>query len=79
MSDAKDWSAHYTAWKLFETVLQANEVEPKQLSKDVMLDLFSDCVNAVAGEYIADIDDIDDDDFDDDEVVDEDDEDDDDD
>ncbi|MAI91344.1 hypothetical protein [Ponticaulis sp.] len=70
MSESKDWSPSYTAWKLMETILEANEVKPSDLGKDLLLDLFSDCVNAVSGEYVADLDDLDDE-FDEDEFDDE--------
>lgn len=69
MSDSKDWSPSYMAWKLLETILEGKGVKPSDLGKDLLLDLYSDCVNSVAGEYVADIEDIDDelddDDFDD--------------
>lgn len=69
MSDHKDWSPSYTAWKLMEVVLEARNLKPIDLGKEQLLDLFSDCVNSVQGEYVADIedldDDIDDEDFDD--------------
>lgn len=70
MSDQKDWSPSYTAWKLMETILESKDLKPHDLGKELLLDLFSDCVNSVAGEYVADLDDIDDeleDDFEDDE------------
>lgn len=70
MSDQKDWSPSYTAWKLMETILKSKDLKAEDLGKELLLDLFSDCVNSVAGEYVADLDDIDDEmevDFDDDE------------
>ena len=61
MSDHKDWSPSYTAWKLMEVVLEARNLKPIDLGKEQLLDLFSDCVNSVQGEYVADIEDLDDD------------------
>lgn len=58
MSD-HNWSPSYTAWKLMETVLDARNLKPDDLGKEQLLDLFSDCANAVEGEYIADIEDLD--------------------
>ncbi len=78
MSEHTDWSPSYTAWKLMETILEGKDVKPTEIGKELLLDLFSDCVNSVAGEYVADIDDIDDeldDDFDDDDDEEEDDDD----
>ncbi|MAP96100.1 MAG: hypothetical protein CMK07_14230 [Ponticaulis sp.] len=70
MSDHTNWSPSYTAWKLLETILEGKGVKPTDLGKELLLDLFSDCVNSVSGEYVADIEDIDDelddDDFEDD-------------
>ena len=60
MSDHKDWSPSYTAWKLMEVILEARDLKPSDLGKEQLLDLFSDCVNSVQGEYIADIEDLDD-------------------
>lgn len=59
MSDT-NWSPSYTAWKLMEAVLSSREIKPEQLGKEQLLDLYSDCVNAVDGEYIADVEDLDD-------------------
>ncbi len=74
MSDSKDWSPSYTAWKLLETILDGKDLKPADLGKELLLDLFSDCVNSVNGDYVADIEDIDDeledDDFDEDELED---------
>ncbi|MAK59909.1 MAG: hypothetical protein CMK09_02915 [Ponticaulis sp.] len=68
MSESKDWSPSYTAWKLMETILDSKDIKPSDLGKELLLDLFSDCVNAVSGEYVSDIEDLDDeiedDDFD---------------
>lgn len=68
MSEHKDWSPSYTAWKLLETILEGKGVKATDLGKELLLDLFSDCVNSVNGDYVADIEDIDDelddDDFD---------------
>ena len=70
MSDHTNWSPSYTAWKLLEAILEGKGVKPTDLGKELLLDLFSDCVNSVSGEYVADIEDIDDelddDDFEDD-------------
>ena len=60
MSDTKNWSPSYTAWKLMETILEGKDLKPTDLGKELLLDLYSDCVNSVAGEYVADIEDIDD-------------------
>ena len=59
MSDTKNWSPSYTAWKLMETILEGKELKPTDLGKELLLDLYSDCVNSVAGDYVADIEDID--------------------
>lgn len=70
MSEKTDWSPSYTAWKLLETILEGKGLKPTDLGKELLLDLFSDCVNSVAGDYVAEIEDIDDelddDDFEDD-------------
>lgn len=70
MSTHTDWSPSYTAWKLLETILEGKDIKATEIGKELLLDLFSDCVNAVNGDYVADIEDIDDelddDDFDDD-------------
>ncbi len=68
MSESKDWSPSYTAWKLMEVIVESRSLKLSDLGKEQLLDLFSDCVNSVQGEYIADIVDIDDDDFDDDDL-----------
>tara|TARA_Y100000052_G_scaffold27463_1_gene35386 strand:+ start:5885 stop:6064 length:180 start_codon:yes stop_codon:yes gene_type:complete len=51
-----------------ETILDSKDIKPSDLGKELLLDLFSDCVNAVSGEYVSDIEDLDDeiedDDFD---------------
>lgn len=81
MSDHKDWSPSYTAWKLMEIVLESRTLKPVDLEKDELLELFSDCANAVQGEYLGgfegleeyleDIDDdIDDGEFDEDDLID---------
>ena len=49
----------YTAWKLMETILEGKDLKPTDLGKELLLDLYSDCVNSVAGDYVADIEDID--------------------
>lgn len=59
MSDTKNWSPSYTAWKLMETILEGKDLKPTDLGKELLLDLYSDCVNSVAGDYVADIEDID--------------------
>lgn len=59
MSDTKNWSPSYTAWKLMETILDGKDLKPTDLGKELLLDLYSDCVNSVAGDYVADIEDID--------------------
>ncbi|HBH89329.1 hypothetical protein [Ponticaulis sp.] len=59
MSDTKNWSPSYTAWKLMETILEGKNLKPTDLGKELLLDLYSDCVNSVAGDYVADIEDID--------------------
>ena len=59
MSDTKNWSLSYTAWKLMETILEGKNLKPTDLGKELLLDLYSDCVNSVAGDYVADIEDID--------------------
>tara|TARA_B100000678_G_scaffold57471_2_gene46285 strand:- start:10097 stop:10321 length:225 start_codon:yes stop_codon:yes gene_type:complete len=70
MSEKTDWSPSYTAWKLLETILEGKGLKPTDLGKELLLDLFSDCANSVAGDYVAEIEDIDDelddDDFEDD-------------
>ena len=60
MSESTDWSPSYTAWKLMQTILESKNLKAEDLGKELLLDLFSDCVNSVAGDYIADIEDIDD-------------------
>ena len=79
MSDSTNWSPSYTAWKLMTTILDGRGIQTKDLSKDQLLDLFSDCVNSVEGDYVAEIidldDDIEDEDFDEDDIDDDDDED----
>lgn len=76
MSDSHNWSPSYTAWKLMDVILESRKLKPTDLSKEQLLDLFSDCVNSVDGEYISDIEDLDEeieeDDYDD-EILDEDD------
>ena len=59
MSDTKNWSPSYTAWKLMEAILEGKDLKPTDLGKELLLDLYSDCVNSVAGDYVADIEDID--------------------
>ena len=59
MSDTKNWSPSYTAWKLMETILEGKDLKPTDLGKELLLGLYSDCVNSVAGDYVADIEDID--------------------
>ncbi len=59
MSDTKNWSPSYTAWKLMETILEGKDLKPTDLGKELLLDLYSDCVNSVSGDYVADIEDID--------------------
>ena len=59
MSDTKNWSPSYTAWKLMETILEGKDLKPTDLGKELLLDLYSYCVNSVAGDYVADIEDID--------------------
>ncbi|WP_022693573.1 hypothetical protein [Ponticaulis koreensis] len=59
MSDTKNWSPSYTAWRLMETILEGKDLKPTDLGKELLLDLYSDCVNSVAGDYVADIEDID--------------------
>ena len=59
MSDTKNWSPSYTAWKLMETILEGKNLKPTDLGKELLLDLYSDCVNSVGGDYVADIEDID--------------------
>lgn len=80
MSDSHNWSPSYTAWKLMEIILETRKLKPSDLGKEQLLDLFSDCVNSVDGDYIADIEDLDEeieeDDYDDELVEDEDDDDD---
>ena len=42
-----------------ETILEGKDLKPTDLGKELLLDLYSDCVNSVAGDYVADIEDID--------------------
>ena len=42
-----------------ETILEGKNLKPTDLGKELLLDLYSDCVNSVAGDYVADIEDID--------------------
>ena len=59
MSDTKNWSPSYTAGELMETILEGKDLKPTDLGKELLLELYSDCVNSVAGDYVADIEDID--------------------
>jgi len=60
MSHPTDWSPSYTAWKLMETILEGQGLTASQIGKELLLDLYSDCVNSVSGEYVADLDSLDD-------------------
>lgn len=49
MSDGGNWSQSYAAWRLFETVLDAEGRKARDLSRDRILSLYAQCVRAVEG------------------------------
>ena len=49
MSEPGNWSPSFAAWRLFDTLLDAEGRKARDLSRDHILALYAQCMRAVEG------------------------------